>query len=48
MDIMRLMTCDVSIGQVRRPLQIALTMTTASLVKYYGGKIKKLSLPVFV
>ena len=48
MDIMRLMVCDVSIGQVKRPLQIALTMTTASLVKYYSGKIKKLSLPVFV
>lgn len=48
MDIMRLMACDVSIGQVKRPLQIALTMTTASLVKYYSGKIKKLSLPVFV
>lgn len=48
LDIMRLMTCDVSIGQVQRPLQIALTITTASLVKYYNGKIKTLSLPVFV
>lgn len=48
MDIMRLLTCDVSIGQLRRPLQIALTMTTASLMKYYSGKLKKLSLPVFV
>lgn len=48
MKIMRLMTCDVSIGKVRRPLQIALTITTASLVKYYSGNIKKLSLPVFI
>ena len=47
-DIMRLLTCDVSIGQLRRPLQIALTMTTASLMKYYSCKLKKLSLPVFV
>lgn len=48
MDIMRLLSCDVNIGKVRRPLQIALTITTASLVKYYSGKLKKLSLPVFV
>ena len=48
MDIMRLLTCDVSIGQLKRPLQIALTMTTASLMKYYSGKLKKLSLPMFI
>ena len=48
MDIMRLLTCDVSIGQLKRPLQIALTMTTASFMKYYSGKLKKLSLPMFI
>ena len=45
-EIMRVLNCDVNIGKVKRPLQIALTMTTASLVKYYSGEIKKLSLPL--
>lgn len=45
MEIMRLLSCDVNIGKVMRPLQIALTFTTASLVKYYAGEIKKISLP---
>ncbi len=43
--ILRLLTCDVNIGKVKRPLQIALTITTASLVKYYASELKKLSLP---
>ena len=45
-EIMRVLNCDVNIGKVKRPLQIALTMTTASLVKYYTGEVKKLSLPL--
>ena len=45
-EIMRVLNSDVNIGKVKRPLQIALTITTASLVKYYSGKIKKLSLPI--
>lgn len=45
-EIMRMLNCDVNIGKVKRPLQIALTITTASLVKYYSGEIKKLSLPI--
>lgn len=45
-EIIRVLNCDVNIGKVKRPLQIALTMTTASLVKYYSGEIKKLSLPI--
>ena len=43
--ILRLLSCDVKIGQVMRPLQIALTITTASLVKYYAGDNKKITLP---
>ena len=43
---MRVLNSDVNIGKVKRPLQIALTITTASLVKYYSGEIKKLSLPI--
>ena len=46
-SILRLLNCDVRIGQVMRPLQIALTITTASLVKYYAGEVKKLTLPFF-
>ncbi len=45
MSIMHLLSCDVNVGRVKRPLQIALTITTASLVKYYAGEIKKMSLP---
>ncbi len=45
--LFRLLSCDVHIGKVVRPLQIALTMTTASLVRYFSGETKKLSLPVF-
>lgn len=43
--IIRTLASDVKIGKVTRPLQIALTMTCASLVKYYNGDIKKISLP---
>lgn len=46
-ELLRLLTCDVRIGKMTRPLQIALTMTTASLAKFYAGDAKKLSLPVF-
>lgn len=44
-ELLRILNCDVNIGKVRRLLQIALTITTASLVKYYAGENKKLSLP---
>lgn len=44
--ILRLLTCDVGMGKVTRPLQIALTFTTASLAKLYAGDIKKLTLPI--
>ena len=44
-ELLRLLRCDVHIGKVMRPLQIALTFTTASLVRYYAGETKKISLP---
>lgn len=47
-QLLRILACDVNIGKVTRPLQIALTITTASLVKYYGGETKKLTLPIFI
>lgn len=45
--ILHLLSCDVKIGKVQRPLQIALTITTASLVKYLAGETKKLTLPCY-
>lgn len=45
--ILRLLSCDVSIGRHTRPLHIALTFTSASLVKYLSGETRQLSLPVF-
>lgn len=47
-QLLRVLACDVNIGKVTRPLQIALTMTTASLAKFYAGETKTLSLPVFI
>lgn len=46
-ELLRVLACDVCMGKVKRPLQIALTMTTASLSKLYAGDVKKLSLPSF-
>ena len=47
-ELLRLLRCDVHIGKVMRPLQIALTFTTASLVRYYAGETKKISLPCMI
>ena len=44
-NILRLLFCDVKIGKVTRPLEIALSITTASLVKMFKGEAQKLSLP---
>lgn len=46
--ILRVLGCDVKIGQVTRPLQIALTVTAASLARFYAGESKKISLPYIV
>lgn len=45
--LLKVLACDVAIGKVTRPLQIALTFTSASMVKYFNGETKKLSLPSF-
>lgn len=47
MALLRILACDVIIGKEMRPLQIALTFTSASLAKYFAGETKKLSLPLF-
>lgn len=46
--MLKVLTADVRIGKVTRPLSIALTITSASLVKFYKGETKKLSLPVLI
>ena len=43
--ILRVLNCDVKIGSKTRPLQVALTFTSASLMKYYSLEAKKLTLP---
>ena len=47
MSLLKILDCDVAVGKVTRPLQIALTSTTASLVKFYAHESKKLVLPHF-
>jgi len=43
--LLQMLTCDVNIGDVRRPLMIALSHTTASLARYYMKDASELALP---
>lgn len=45
--LLQMLTCDVNLGDVRRPLMIALSCTTASLARYYMKETDKLALPMF-
>lgn len=45
MALQRVLFCDVGMGKVTRPLEIALSMTTASLAKMFKNETDKLSLP---
>ena len=45
--LLQMLTCDVNLGDVRRPLMIALSFTTASLSRYYMKKCDELALPEF-
>lgn len=45
--LLQVLTCDVSLGGVRRPLMVALSFTTASLARYYKKNSGKLVLPRF-
>lgn len=45
--LLQMLTCDVRIGDVRRPLMVALSFTTASLARYYMKKSDELALPRF-
>jgi CRISPR-associated protein Cas1 len=46
--LLEMLTCDVKVGDVRRPLSVALTFSSASLARYYLGKADALALPEFV
>ena len=44
--LLRLLSSDVKIGKVTRPLENSLSLTTASLLRVYKGETDKLSLPL--
>ncbi len=44
--LLRVLFSDVKMGKVTRPLENALSITTASLLKVFRGDVEKLSLPV--
>lgn len=46
--LLEALTCDVQLGEVKRPLMVALSYTTASLAHYYQGKESTLVLPSFI
>lgn len=46
--LLQMLTCDVQMGDLKRPLMVALSYTTASLARYYKGETNKLVLPSFL
>lgn len=44
--LLQVLTMDVKIGRVIRPLMVALSITTASLARCFNGETKKLTCPV--
>lgn len=46
--LLRVLFSDVKMGKVTRPLENALSLTTASLLKIFKGETDKLSLPVLI
>ena len=44
-DLLKVLTCDVRMGDCTRPLQVALSLTTASFARLLGGDDKRLALP---
>lgn len=45
--LLKVLSCDVNIGQVKRPLMVALSQTTASLARCYSGETKKIIYAVY-
>lgn len=46
-ELLKLMAIDVEIGEVKRPLMVALSMTSASLARCFAGESRKITYPVF-
>ena len=46
MEILKLLTLDCQMGELKRPLMIALTFTTASLARCYSGESRKIAYPI--
>ncbi|MDX9882996.1 MAG: type II CRISPR-associated endonuclease Cas1 [Prolixibacteraceae bacterium] len=46
-ELLKLMAFDVRVGDVKRPLMVALSITTASLARCFAGEIRKITYPVF-
>ena len=46
--LLSLLTVDVKIGDVKKPLSIALSSTTASLVRVFSGEDKQIQCPVLI
>jgi CRISPR-associated protein Cas1 len=46
-ELLKLMAIDVEIGEVKRPLMVALSITTASLAKCFSGEVRKVQYPNF-
>lgn len=45
-ELLRILFADVKMGKLTRPLEVALSMTTASLLKVLKGEQEKLALPI--
>jgi CRISPR-associated protein Cas1 len=45
-ELQKVLFCDVEMGRVTRPLEVAVSLTTASFLKMLKGEVSKLSLPV--
>lgn len=48
MNLLELLTLDVKIGGLRRPLMVALSNTTASLARCFQGEVKRITYPILV
>lgn len=46
-ELLKLMAIDVVIGEVKRPLMVALSITTASLARCFSGESRKITFPKF-
>lgn len=46
-ELLQVLTDDVIIDKMRRPLMVALSMTTSSLAKCYSGELKNIKYPEF-